>query len=52
MHGAEDKLYPVDEGKFISESVLQGRLRVIPGSGHFPHVERPQDFASVLLEFL
>jgi pimeloyl-ACP methyl ester carboxylesterase len=52
IHGAEDKLYPVDEGKFISESVLQGRLQVIPDSGHFPHVERPQDFASALLEFL
>lgn len=52
IHGAEDKLYPVDEGRFISESIPQGKLRVIPGSGHFPHVERPQDFASALLEFL
>ncbi len=52
MHGAQDKLYPVDEAKFISEFAPQGRLQVIPGSGHFPHVERPQDFASVLLEFL
>jgi 2-succinyl-6-hydroxy-2,4-cyclohexadiene-1-carboxylate synthase len=36
----------------MSESVPNGRARLIPGAGHAPQLERPKAFAEVLVEFL
>jgi 2-succinyl-6-hydroxy-2,4-cyclohexadiene-1-carboxylate synthase len=36
----------------IAERVKQGRARLIPEAGHAPQLERPGEFANVLLDFL
>lgn len=36
----------------ITERVKQGRARLIPEAGHAPQLERPVEFAAVLLDFL
>jgi len=36
----------------IAERVKHGRARLVPGAGHAPQLERPGEFAALLLEFL
>ncbi len=36
----------------IAERVKHGRARLVPGAGHAPQLERPAEFAALLLEFL
>jgi 2-succinyl-6-hydroxy-2,4-cyclohexadiene-1-carboxylate synthase len=36
----------------IAERVKHGRARLIPDAGHAPQLERPGEFAGVLLDFL
>ena len=36
----------------IAERVQHGRARLIAGAGHAPQLERPDEFAAVLLDFL
>jgi 2-succinyl-6-hydroxy-2,4-cyclohexadiene-1-carboxylate synthase len=36
----------------IAERVKHGRARLIPGAGHAPQLERPDEFSAVLLDFL
>ena len=36
----------------MSESVGNGKARLVPGTGHAPQLERPEAFAGVLTEFL
>jgi 3-oxoadipate enol-lactonase/4-carboxymuconolactone decarboxylase len=52
IHGAEDKLYPPEEGRFIAESVPSGKLAIIERSGHFPLIEQPEEFVKALVAFL
>jgi 2-succinyl-5-enolpyruvyl-6-hydroxy-3-cyclohexene-1-carboxylate synthase/2-succinyl-6-hydroxy-2,4-cyclohexadiene-1-carboxylate synthase len=36
----------------IAERVKYGRARLVPGAGHAPQLERPAEFAELLLDFL
>jgi 2-succinyl-6-hydroxy-2,4-cyclohexadiene-1-carboxylate synthase len=36
----------------IAERVKHGRARLVPGAGHAPQLERPDEFAALLLDFL
>jgi 2-succinyl-6-hydroxy-2,4-cyclohexadiene-1-carboxylate synthase len=36
----------------IAERVKHGRARLVPGAGHAPQLERPAEFAGLLLDFL
>ncbi|HET8672200.1 MAG TPA: alpha/beta fold hydrolase [Thermoleophilaceae bacterium] len=36
----------------IAERVKHGRARLVPGAGHAPQLEKPDEFAALLLEFL
>jgi 2-succinyl-6-hydroxy-2,4-cyclohexadiene-1-carboxylate synthase len=49
--GELDSTY-ADASFRIAERVRRGRARLVPGTGHAPHLERPDDFAGVLLDFL
>ncbi|MFN8549114.1 MAG: alpha/beta fold hydrolase [Candidatus Eisenbacteria bacterium] len=43
IHGERDPI-PLASATEWAESLPQARLLVVPGSGHFPHVERPELF--------
>jgi 2-succinyl-6-hydroxy-2,4-cyclohexadiene-1-carboxylate synthase len=49
--GELDEKY-ADASYRIAERVKHGRARLIPGAGHAPQLERPGEFANVLLDFL
>lgn len=50
--GDQDGIIPVRHGYAAHELIPSSRLEVIEGVGHFPHVERPDTFANLLVDFL
>jgi len=50
--GDHDKIIPVSHARAAHEAIAGSRLEVIEGAGHFPHVEAPERFVTVLRDFL
>jgi len=50
--GDQDPIIPVAHAQAAHEAITGSRLEIIEGSGHFPHVEEPERFVEVLLDFL
>lgn len=50
--GEEDPIIPVSHAHAAVESLPGSRLELLDGLGHFPHVEDPDRFADVLLDFV
>ncbi|KAF2173145.1 hypothetical protein M409DRAFT_17091 [Zasmidium cellare ATCC 36951] len=56
--GAENQRIPMREGQvsrwmaFLGERVPRARQVVVEGSGHFPHVDRPEVIARLVTEFM
>jgi pimeloyl-ACP methyl ester carboxylesterase len=50
--GAHDPIIPVEHGIAAHELVPSSRLEVFEDAGHFPHVDDPQRFLDVVLDFI
>jgi pimeloyl-ACP methyl ester carboxylesterase len=50
--GDRDQIIPVAHARVAHEAIAGSRLEILPGVGHFPHVEAPDRFVAVLAEFL
>jgi pimeloyl-ACP methyl ester carboxylesterase len=50
--GERDPIIPVRHGRAAHELVPTSRLEVFENAGHFPHVDDPQRFLDVLLDFV
>ena len=50
--GANDPLFPVAHAERAVSLIDDSRLNVIPGAGHTPQAERPEEFNRVLHNFL
>lgn len=50
--GDRDDIVSVDESRELAAGALRGTLEVFPGAGHFVSAEQPDQFNTVLLEFL
>jgi pimeloyl-ACP methyl ester carboxylesterase len=50
--GERDPIIPVEHGRTAHELVPSSRLEVFENAGHFPHVDDPQRFLDVLLDFV
>ena len=50
--GTRDPIIPVEHGLSAHELVPSSRLELFEGSGHFPHIDEPQRFLDVLLDFI
>jgi pimeloyl-ACP methyl ester carboxylesterase len=50
--GEHDPLIPVSHGREAHAKLPGSRLEIFAGSGHFPHLDDPQRFAAVLLDFV
>lgn len=50
--GDKDKIIPVSHAYQTHEVMPQSRLEILPGVGHFPHVEDPFRFVEILVDFL
>jgi pimeloyl-ACP methyl ester carboxylesterase len=50
--GDADPIIPVEHAYAAHELMPGSRLEIMEGVGHFPHVERPEAFVELLLDFL
>ncbi|KUL37294.1 alpha/beta fold hydrolase [Streptomyces regalis] len=53
LHGADDNCFSVEVSDGMADLFTNGFERiVIPGAGHFPHLEQPKTVADHILGFL
>jgi pimeloyl-ACP methyl ester carboxylesterase len=50
--GENDSIIPVEHALSAHELVPSSRLELFEGAGHFPHLDEPQRFVDVLLDFI
>ncbi|MET0995884.1 MAG: alpha/beta fold hydrolase, partial [Mycobacterium sp.] len=50
--GEQDRIIPVAHGYAAHAAVPGSRLEVLPGVGHFPHVESPTAVVQILDDFI
>jgi pimeloyl-ACP methyl ester carboxylesterase len=50
--GEQDRIIPVAHGRAAHDAVPGSRLEVLPGVGHFPHVEAPAAVVDILDDFI
>ncbi len=50
--GDRDDIIPVKHATVAHEAITGSRLEILESVGHFPHVEAPDRFLSVLTDFL
>jgi pimeloyl-ACP methyl ester carboxylesterase len=50
--GDQDRIIPVAHGYAAHDALPDSRLEVLPGIGHFPHVESPSAVADILDDFI
>src|SRR4051812_297773 len=50
--GSRDPIVPAQHAEAVRESVPSARVEVFPGAGHWPHLDDPDRFCDVLLDFI
>ena len=50
--GEDDRIIPVEHGHAAIVARPHGRLEVLPGVGHFAHVEAPDEVAEIIDDFM
>jgi len=50
--GDRDPIIPVSHGYAAHEAMPGSRLEIVEGAGHFVHVERADQFGTLLADFL
>lgn len=52
LWGEEDRIIPVEHGRATDEVIQDSQFEIIPGVGHFPHLDAPSAVASRIRKFL
>lgn len=52
VHGDRDRVVPVSNSRKLAGILPGSRLVVMKDCGHVPHEERPEEFSSIVAEFL
>ena len=52
LHGTEDRVIPVENGKRLAAAIPGARLVLIEGAGHVYHSEQPEVADRAILDFL
>lgn len=52
IHGREDELTPLTWSEQLLEKIPNSKFEIIDRCGHLPHVEQPEIFSQIVLEFL
>jgi pimeloyl-ACP methyl ester carboxylesterase len=50
--GERDPLIPVAHARRAHDAIPSSRIEIFPGAGHYPHLDDPERFAKVLLDFI
>lgn len=52
IHGGADRVNPPSVSQALAQDLAHGEWTVIPGAGHWIHVDRPAEFCRAAIEFL
>lgn len=52
LHGERDRVSPVEVSARLADALPRGRLQVVAGAGHWIHVDRSDEFCTLVGEFL
>jgi len=52
LWGTDDRILSESYGRAYSAAIPGARFEMIPGAGHFPHLEQPEEFAHKVLAFV
>ena len=52
IHGAEDRVIPVEYARNACKLLPRARLEVFPKCGHVPHIEKASEFNEAVITFL
>lgn len=52
LWGQEDRLFPLEHARAFQQAIPGARLAVLPGCGHVPPLDRPEDFVGAVTGFL
>ncbi len=52
MHGMADTICPPGAARYLADHLLQPALQLLPGVGHAPFLTRPEEFNTLVAEFL
>ncbi len=52
LWGEHDRMVPRAHGEAYAAGLAKATLRIVPGAGHSPHVERPDETAAAIRAFL
>lgn len=50
--GEHDSVFPLSQAREAVARLSRGKLAVIPGAGHMPHIEQPEQFVDTVCPFL
>jgi pimeloyl-ACP methyl ester carboxylesterase len=50
--GERDNIIPVDHAHAAHEARTDSRLEILPGVGHFAHVEAPNEVVELIEDFI
>jgi len=50
--GREDRIAPLECGELYRQALKNSRLEVFDRCGHYPHLEKPEEFAQLVSKFL
>lgn len=52
LWGKKDDVLPLKDAYRIKEKIKRSQLKVLPGAGHSPHREAPEELSKILISFL
>ncbi len=52
IHGDADRSIPLENGRALANGIPNASLTVFEGAGHFPQIERTEEFHRAVIEFL
>lgn len=52
LHGELDRVAPAAVSARLADAIPRARVEVVPGAGHWIHVDRPDEFCHLVEEFL
>jgi pimeloyl-ACP methyl ester carboxylesterase len=50
--GKQDTILPLANGEAAMQKMINGRLHVINQAGHFPQIDKPEEFNATVIHFL
>jgi pimeloyl-ACP methyl ester carboxylesterase len=50
--GRQDRILPLADGEAAVQKMANGRLHIMDQAGHFPQIDKPEEFNATVLGFL